>query len=45
MRTDSNLIYVLVGIVAFHFLIGIGYLLYKLGRPSKSKKKENEESD
>jgi len=45
MRTDSNLIYVLVGIVALHFLIGIGYLLYKLGRPSKTKNEENEESD
>jgi len=45
MRTDSNLIYVLVGIVALHFLIGIGYLLYKLGRSSKSKKNEDEESD
>ncbi|WP_421918085.1 hypothetical protein [Marinifilum sp.] len=45
MRTDSNLIYIVVAISALHFLIGIGYLLYKLGRPSKSQKEENEEND
>ncbi|MCY1632858.1 MULTISPECIES: hypothetical protein [Marinifilum] len=45
MRTDSSLIYIVVAITALHFLVGIGYLLYKLGRPSKSQKEESEETD
>jgi hypothetical protein len=45
MRTDSSLIYIVVAITALHFLIGIGYLLYKLGRSSKSQKDESEETD
>ncbi len=30
MRNDHSLIYVIAGIVLIHFIIGIGYLIYKL---------------
>ncbi|WP_281253624.1 hypothetical protein [Labilibaculum filiforme] len=43
MKSDSTLIYIVAGITALHFLVGIGYLLYKLGRPSKKKKENNSE--
>ncbi|WP_321318778.1 hypothetical protein [Labilibaculum sp.] len=41
MKSDFTLVYILAGITALHFLIGMGYLLYKLSGPSK-KKKEND---
>ncbi|MDQ1769805.1 MULTISPECIES: hypothetical protein [Labilibaculum] len=41
MKSDSTLVYIIAGITALHFLVGMGYLLYKLGAPSK-KKKEND---
>jgi len=40
MFSDSTLIYILVGITLAHFILGIGYLLYKLGFSSKPKKEE-----
>ncbi|MFA9371154.1 MAG: hypothetical protein ACERIH_05550 [Labilibaculum antarcticum] len=40
MNNDSTLIYIVAGITALHFLVGMGYLLYKLGRSPKSKKDE-----
>jgi len=41
MNNDSSLIYLVAGITALHFLAGIGYLLYKIGGPSKKKKEDD----
>nr|WP_181898258.1 hypothetical protein [Allomuricauda sp.] len=30
MGRDNTLIYVIAGIILLHFIVGIGYLLYKL---------------
>jgi len=43
MFSDSTLIYILVGITIAHFILGIGYLLYKLGFSSKSKKEKGKD--
>jgi len=44
MSTNSTFIYLVAGIVLLHFLIGIGWLLYKImyAKP-KSKDKSDEE--
>ena len=35
MQTDSTFIYLIAGIVLLHFLIGIGWLIYKIMRGDK----------
>ena len=42
MRADDNWsLYVIVAIVAVHFIIGIGYLIYKIAKaPSSSSAEE-----
>lgn len=37
MRGDNTLLYVVLAIVILHFVIGIGYLVYKLTKPIKKK--------
>ena len=45
MNSDSTLLYILVIITVLHFLVGIGYLLYKLGGSSKTNNKKKQASD
>ncbi|CAM1354546.1 conserved hypothetical protein [Tenacibaculum ascidiaceicola] len=38
MRDNSNtFIYIVAGIIILHFLIGFGYLLYKMGKKENKK--------
>ena len=30
MRSDHTVIYIIAGVVLLHFIVGIGYLIYKL---------------
>ncbi len=43
MRGDNTLLYIVLAIVIVHFIIGIGFLVYKLTGPVKKsgKNKEN----
>ncbi|MDR7130593.1 hypothetical protein J2X69_002949 [Algoriphagus sp. 4150] len=36
---SDTLIYIIIGIVIAHFVVGIGFLIYKLSGGSSSKKK------
>ena len=45
MRGDNTLLYIVVAIVILHFLIGIGYLVYKLAGPIKKPIREEEENN
>jgi len=42
MNNDSTLVYLLVGITVLHFFVGLGYLLYKLTKPSQTKRKDDD---
>jgi hypothetical protein len=42
MRDSNTLLYIVLAIVILHFIIGIGYLVYKLAGPVKKKEEENE---
>jgi len=42
MFSDSTLIYIIAGVTLAHFLLGIGYLLYKLGFNPKKKEEDPE---
>jgi len=45
MRGNNTFIFIVVGIVVLHFLIGIGWLAYKIMRgDSKKENKKNESS-
>lgn len=37
---SNTTIYIIVGIVILHFVIGIGYLIYKISGGKSSKKKD-----
>ncbi len=37
MRGDNTLLYIVLAIVILHFIIGIGFLVYKLAGPIKKK--------
>lgn len=45
MRGDNTLLYIVVAIVILHFLVGIGYLVYKLAGPVKKSEPESEKND
>ena len=30
MRSDNTVIYIIAGVILLHFVVGIGYLIYKL---------------
>ena len=45
MRDDNTLLYIVVAIVILHFLVGIGYLVYKLAGPVKKSELEAEKND
>lgn len=40
--TDNSTLYIVVAIVALHFVIGIGYLVYKIAN-SKPRKPDNKQ--
>ncbi len=44
MRGDNTILYLVVGIVLMHFLLGFGWLVYKLTKrnPEKNKSKQKE---
>lgn len=37
---SNTLIYIIAGIVILHFVVGIGYLIYKISGDKSSKKEE-----
>ncbi len=43
MRGDNTLLYIVLAIVILHFIIGIGFLVYKLAGPVK-KSDDNKEN-
>ena len=47
MRGDNTLLYIVLAIVILHFVIGIGFLVYKLAGPVKKDKNntDNNQND
>ncbi len=45
MRGDNTLLYIVVAIVILHFLVGIGFLVYKLAGPIKKSEIQTEKKD
>jgi len=43
MRDSNTLLYIVLAIVILHFIVGIGYLVYKLVGPIKKDNIENSE--
>lgn len=42
MATDNTTAYIIAAIVVAHFLIGIGYLVYKMNTPRKKDNPDGE---
>lgn len=37
MRSDNTVIYIIAAVILLHFVVGIGYLIYKLTKRNKER--------